>query len=299
MISSRLASLFMLASPLTLAACGPAAETPDAGTDAFLDESGLDGGRRDAGPDAFLDESSLDGGPRDAGADAPFTMIDAFLEGLPDSGTDAATIGEDAFVVDDAFVAPDAFLTPDAFVARDAFVTPDAFRSVPACTAPDLAVPSAPTPPALVISEIDPGTFIELYNTTSSDIALSSVPYQFCSPFVYAAVASLGAGVTVPAHGYANLPWPAGFSDTEAGGEVSLYTSGAYADPTAVMSFVCWGTNPHGTRKSTAETGGRWSGACAGAITAGRSIARRPSTTGTLATDWATDATPSPETCGP
>jgi len=299
MISSRLASLFMLASPLTLAACGPADETPDAGTDAFLDESGLDGGRRDAGPDAFLDESALDGGPRDAGADAPFTMIDAFREGLTDSGTDAATTSEDAFVVDDAFVAPDAFAAPDAFVARDAFTAPDAFRSVPACSAPDLAVPSAPTPPALVISEIDPGTFIELYNTTSSDIVLASVPYQFCSPFVYAAVASVGAGITVPARGYANLPWPAGFSDTEAGGEISLYTSGAYADPAAVMSFVCWGTNPHGSRKSTAETGGRWSGACAGAISAGRSIARRPSTTGTLAGDWATDATPSPERCGP
>ena len=116
---------------------------------------------------------------------------------------------------------------------------------------------------------------------------------------MYSALATLAPSVTVPAHGYANLPWPAGFADTEAGGEVSLYSSALYTDPAAVMSFVCWGTNPHGTRKSTAESGGRWSGACAGAISAGRSIARRPSTTGTLAGDWATDAVPTPETCGP
>ncbi len=284
----------------------------DAGVDAFRDESSLDGGpRSDVGmdaPDAIIDESSEDGGPRsDAGVDAPMVddaghdagaiIFEDVLASL-DAGSDAF-VEPDAFVTPDAFVSPDAFTPPDAFVPADAFTPPDAFRRYPLCSAPDLAVPSSPTPPALVISEIDPGTFIEIYNTTSADLPLTGTAYQLCSPFVYASLASLGPTVTVPAHGYAMLPWPGGFADTEAGGEVSLYTSGAFGDPAAVMSFVCWGTNPHGTRKTTAEMGGRWSGACAGAITAGRSIARRPGNTGSTAAHYATDATPSPETCGP
>jgi hypothetical protein len=293
--------------------------TVDAGT--------IDAGTIDAGT---IDAGTIDAGTIDAPSDLDALLVDAFV-GASDAGLDASSSADDAFALDaaaarDAATAPDAFastdaFTPDAFTpSPDAFTPPpdaftpppdaftpppDAFTlrpdafAFPRCGEPDLAVPAIPAPPALVISEIDPGTFIEVYNTTSSDIPLSSTAYQLCSPFVYAALATLGAGVVVPARGYATLPWPGSFSDTEAGGEISLYTNGSFADPLAVMSFVCWGTNPHGTRKSTAEAGGRWSGPCASAITAGRSIARTPGNTGSTSRDYSTAATPSPETCGP
>ncbi len=59
--------------------------------------------------------------------------------------------------------------------------------------------------PDLVLSEISPGAFIELYNTTPAPIALAGVTHYFCSPFAYVAL-SVYAGVTVPSGGYATVP---------------------------------------------------------------------------------------------
>jgi cysteine-rich repeat protein len=152
--------------------------------------------------------------------------------------------------------------------------------------------------PDLVMSEIDPGDYIELWNTTGADIALSTASHQLCSPFAYRALSVLAPGVTVPAGGYATVPWPANFTDVDAGGEVILYANGSFGTSTAILDFVCWGTNPHGTRISQAQSVGKWSGACASALVAG-ALHRLVMTTGTTAASYDVTSAPSPANCVP
>jgi hypothetical protein len=152
--------------------------------------------------------------------------------------------------------------------------------------------------PALVMSEISPGNYIELFNTTGTAITLAGAPYWLCSPFAYVSLATLAPSVTVPANGYATVTWPAGFTDTNAGGEVILYASASFNLSTEILDFVCWGTNPHGSRKTQAESVGKWSVGCALALTSG-AIHRRASTTGTTLGDYDTVAGQDPENCDP
>ncbi len=153
--------------------------------------------------------------------------------------------------------------------------------------------------PSIVISEINPGDYIEVFNTTAAPINLDDSTMQLCSPFTYAALSSVGAGITVPAGGYAVVGWPAAFTDVDAGGEVILYANSSFADDTAILDFVCWGTNPHGSRLTQAQAIGKWSGACAAALTMG-AIAREPSTSGTTATDYTvTEASTPSHLCVP
>lgn len=147
----------------------------------------------------------------------------------------------------------------------------------------------------LVISEINPGDYIEIFNASDNDIVIDAEAYEVCSPFIYAALTDLIPGIVVQAKSYVVLPWPAGFSDTDAGGEILLYRRRPFMEPMNIMDFVCWGTNPHGSRKGMAEGVGKWTGDCAGAITSG-SINRLASTTGVLATNYR-DAAPSPLDC--
>jgi len=150
----------------------------------------------------------------------------------------------------------------------------------------------------LILSEINPGDFIELYNTTNSDIALSSIQHQLCSPFNYIALSTLASSVVVPANGYATVPWPANFNDTNAGGEVILYKNSSFSNSSNIIDFVCWGTNPHGSRKSQAESVGKWQSgsSCAGALLGG-SIHRIASTNGTSASSYNTTSASSPLNC--
>ena len=67
----------------------------------------------------------------------------------------------------------------------------------------------------------------------------------------------------MPAGVFARFAWPATFTDTDAGGELQLYADPNFGDSTKIVDFVCWGTNPHGSRKSQAEMVGKWTGACA------------------------------------
>ncbi|MCB9559201.1 MAG: hypothetical protein H6708_02190 [Kofleriaceae bacterium] len=143
---------------------------------------------------------------------------------------------------------------------------------------------------------------IELYNNTASPIALSSTAYWLCSPFVYKDLASLAPAVTIPAGGYATVPWPAGFTDVDAGGEVILYLDAntGFGDGLKIMDFVCWGTNPHGSRLALAAGAGKWSSdqasACAPALGAG-ALHRVAGSAGTDATHYDTTSPPSPQTC--
>lgn len=95
------------------------------------------------------------------------------------------------------------------------------------------------------------------------------------------------------------MPWPAGFADTDAGGEVILYKDSAFNATNSLLDFVCWGpTRPAATRKQLAEDSFKWSedGACAEPITGG-SIHRVMSTDGTTAASYDVASAPSPTAC--
>jgi len=147
--------------------------------------------------------------------------------------------------------------------------------------------------PAIVISEIKPGPggYIELFNTTNGDF--NTTGYWFCSPFVYSQVS-----VLVPAGSYLTVPWPAGFDDTAAGGEIQLFKSSSFNTSTEILDFVCWGVNPHSSRKGQAEAVGKWSGPCPPVLTNG-AIHRIIGTKGTLAADYDVTSPPSPMNCTP
>lgn len=149
----------------------------------------------------------------------------------------------------------------------------------------------------LVISEINPGDYIEVFNNSGEEINLATSTAQFCSPFEYQALKLLSTA-KIPAGGFLKLNWPTGFQDLDSGGEVILYANGAFSTSSSIMDFVCWGTNPHDSRKSQAEGVGKWSGACAGAITGG-AIHRLTSTAGTSASDYDVSSAPSGTTCAP
>lgn len=153
---------------------------------------------------------------------------------------------------------------------------------------------------ALLLAEVNPGDYIELYNNTGADIDLDASTVQIVSGSMTVALSTAGAGVTIHASGRHDIPWPAALTDAnDAGGEVVLYLN---TPPTAaeMMSFVCWGAAPTTTFKADAEGNGKWTaaGACPAAITGG-AIHRLPATDGLDAADFDIAAAPSPETCAP
>ena len=87
--------------------------------------------------------------------------------------------------------------------------------------------------PDLVIAEIAPGDFLVLFNTTGAPILIDAVTHNLYSPFNSIALSVAGSGVTVPALGFAVIPWPGFFTDVDAGGEIILR-----ATPGAVPSGV-------------------------------------------------------------
>lgn len=130
----------------------------------------------------------------------------------------------------------------------------------------------------LIIEDVEPGTSITLFNPTSAPIALTG--YQLCQQPQYSPITG-----SVPAGGTLVVDWPASFADTNAGGEVAVYTSRSFTSATALVAFVCWGTGHPETRRNIAEMDGDWSGACAGAITGG-SLTRIPDTDGRGASSY-------------
>lgn len=167
----------------------------------------------------------------------------------------------------------------------------------PANAAPpcDLAPSSGVGTPDLLIAEIAPGSHIVLYNTTDQAIDLDASEHQLCSPFDYVAIATLEAGTIEPL-GRVILPWPAFFQDGDSGGEVILYSAASFSNYALVEDFVCWGTNPHGSRKSGVESAGKWQGTCAPALEQG-AIQRLAGTTGTDAASYDTSQEPAGLAC--
>lgn len=155
----------------------------------------------------------------------------------------------------------------------------------------DAGVLDAGPPPALhcaggdlLIEELDPGVTVTLFNPTDAPVETDS-GYSLCQQPLYVSVASLEAGVTIAPGGRHVFPWPSSFRPSDAGGEVALYSSGAFASPDAQIDFVCWGSGHSPSRKSVAEMDGDWSGDCAGAIT-GDSLRRIADTAGAGAADY-------------
>ncbi len=157
-------------------------------------------------------------------------------------------------------------------------------------------------PSPMVMAEIDPGDHIVLYNRTASDIDLGVENFWLCSPFDYANLSIIAGDVVVPAGGYATVPFPVNFTDVDAGGEIILYRDikGAiqFGDGSRIVDFVCWGVNPHGSRKVLAENVGRWAGSCPTALTNG-ALRRLPDTDGTSMLSYDPGASPNPLNCTP
>ena len=198
---------------------------------------------------------------------------------------------------------------PDCAVGQGCTLNQDCIsssciNSVCACS-PDLqpsndgsGVNGAVGLPSLVMSEIDPGAYIELFNTTNSPIALANTNEWLCSPFVYDKLSTLAPNVTVPARGYAVIPWPAGFTDpSNSGGEMMLYSSASFGTNTDILDFICWGTYVN-TRKFQAEAVGKWQGPCDSVLSSGV-IQRNVSSAGITAAHYNTALPPTPMNCAP
>jgi hypothetical protein len=146
-----------------------------------------------------------------------------------------------------------------------------------------------PTP--IVMSEINPGAggYVELFNTTGAPFNLNG--WWLCSPFSYAALPN----VNVPAGSYMTVPWPGGFFDTDASGEMMLYDSSNFANSNDIIDYVCWGAS-NAFRLGQAQAVGKWAGAHAPALVGG-AIHRITGTPGTGAASYDVTLAPSPMNC--
>lgn len=147
----------------------------------------------------------------------------------------------------------------------------------------------------IVISEISiDGDYVELFNITDTDVVLTGLTtHRWCSFPSYAAVNA--DAVTVPAGGFATIPFPID-GQTEAGGELVLYSDDNYTVPGSVLDYLCWGTGGT-TRKATAETANKWSGGCVDAIPSGGAIHRNQDEEGDVAGDYTANGTQTPMSC--
>ena len=149
----------------------------------------------------------------------------------------------------------------------------------------------------IIISEIKPGEYIEIYNTTDTDIDLTAIPGWFCAPFQYVPVAT---PASVPAGGFMRMDWPITLTNpTEPNGELILYKDFFFTSATSVLDFVCWGSPSPSRRLTQGASSGKWSGLCAASIPQGGAIHRRVGTDGTSLDSYDVTAPPSPMSCVP
>jgi len=196
--------------------------------------------------------------------------------------------------------------TPDASAnaadadpsAADAMPGPDA-EPLPAC-AEDLGTQddgssATVTDPNIVVSEVDPGEFIEVYNAGDETVALNATGYFWCNKLSYHAFASHN--ITIKSGGRRTIPWPGG-GGTDSGGDVSIYLMGQFTGgANNIMDYVCWGNPGGSSRLSDAEGVEKWNGNCVDAIPAGGTLVRRQNRAGAQASDYEVQNTPDPEDC--
>ena len=145
------------------------------------------------------------------------------------------------------------------------------------------------TPTPIVISQVDPGNFIEFFNPGASNF--NTTGYWLCSPFAYAALS-----VTVNAGSYKTVPWPAGFFDTDAGGEIMLYKSGNFGVSTDIVDYVPWGAS-NAFRLGQAQAVGKWVGGTFPPALTNGSIHRITNTTGTGPSSYDVTLPSNPRNC--
>jgi hypothetical protein len=158
---------------------------------------------------------------------------------------------------------------------------------------PDL-MPTEPA--AVIISQINLATReVELFNPRSEPVTFGT--HQWCQRPRYEEMTTTGP-ITIAPGAYAVHSLPAGWLGTgsAASGELAIYADGSFGSSGSIIDFVCWGTAPGTSRKSTAEAAGIWSGDCAPAPTMG-AIVRRPSTAGDGASSYDTTAAFEATTC--
>ena len=153
----------------------------------------------------------------------------------------------------------------------------------------------------LIISEISPGNYIELYNASGAAIDLGAGMHQLCSPFDYVAVSTLSTA-TVQPNSFQIIAWSSlfdGNSGTDANGEIILYSDGGnFSDGARIMDYVCWGA-PANSRKTLAAGVGKWSGAadaCPAALGAS-AIHRNVASDGAAVASYDVAAVQSPNSC--
>lgn len=152
----------------------------------------------------------------------------------------------------------------------------------------------------IAFSELSPTVFVEVFNDTLADVDLTQGGWALAARDQTVLLSA--ASPAVAPKGYKSFAWPAALLASDAGGELALYQGIAapadYDDPTKLVAYACWGTDAEIARKSLAETAGKWSGACAPALSM-TALRRKPMTTGADAASY--DATVAAEqtNCAP
>jgi len=164
-------------------------------------------------------------------------------------------------------------------------------------TCPDLAPRDDGTDQSigLVVSEVAPGDFVELFNFTSESIDLTGQEFHVESSAALVPLETLsGSSPMVPPLGYRVLAWPSSFVGSNAAGEIALSADSSLTATQSLVDFVCWGGGGAlPSQKPRAEAAGKWIGPCAPPLAAG-AITRFVETLGVGASDY--DATSSPST---
>ncbi|MCP4194135.1 MAG: hypothetical protein GY768_26290 [Planctomycetaceae bacterium] len=135
--------------------------------------------------------------------------------------------------------------------------------------------------PQLVISEVVPDEYIELFNAGYERVELSQVEQVLVSSADDVRVGAWGAGEAIPVRGYLQLEWPDGFTMSDESGELILYRDGqtGFDDASKIDDFVAWGAPVDQSRIALAELVGKWEGEPDGSLDLG-AIQRIPGTRG-------------------
>jgi hypothetical protein len=234
-----------------------------------------------------------DDAPDAAAVDAPVADAPA----LDASGVDAPVpdaVFPDAAMID-AVPPPD--VAPPSDAQADATPPPDAGPADAFVCSPSLS-PTDVGGFDIVMSELEVGSYVELFNRTAIDVDLTTLAtHRWCAFPAYPLVSA--SAVTVPAGGFATVPWPPSLTaPTDANGELVLHLQSPFEVAGNVLDYVCWGGSMT-TRKAVAEAAGKWSGACVASIPAGGSLHRLAGTPGTSAADYVTDSVNTPMNCVP
>ncbi len=114
----------------------------------------------------------------------------------------------------------------------------------------------------LVISEIVPGEYIEIYNSSFTEsVDLGAVSHVLVSGEFDVDIAALSSD-DVPARGYRQMPWPAGLQMSGQSGELILYHSreSGFDEGSNMLDFVAWGEVSTHSRIELAREMKRWEG---------------------------------------